>query len=482
MTRPRAAKLCCRCNRHQRWVLTWPEGHVCQTCICRAVKHRGACPGCDQQHLLVGRDPHGRPVCVDCAGITTCFTCEVCGREDQQWYRHTCVGCSLARRLKTILDDGTGQVSPALLPLFEAITSMSNPISGMTWLNKPAVRARLISLADGTLPLTHEAIDTMDGPQGREFLRELLVNVGLLPECDKYLAAFERWRTGRLASITDPTARQETTRYLTWRHLRNLTVRSHAGRLTAANTNLARDQTDGAVRFLEFLGDRNVTLANLEQADLDEWFANATNPTIAVDFLAFAMRTRRCRRLQLPQPRRRSSPGSSPDRLAQLAQRLLDDDNVALVDRVAGLLVVLFAQPVTRICQLTISNVSDIDGEMTIALGPDPMPVPPALRTLIASYSADRVNLTTTNTATGYLFPGCRPGEHITAMHLGNRLRQLGITRADRQGALTQLLSHVPAPVVAKAAGYSTGTTAARATQAGTDWNHYAALRHSSTA
>ncbi len=50
-----------------------------------------------------------------------------------------------------------------------------------------------------------------------------------------------------------------------------------------------------------------------------------------------------------------------------------------------------------------------------------------------------------------------------------------------RQGTLSHLVSEVPASVVAKATGYSLGTTAARAALAGTDWAHYAALKSSGT-
>ena len=65
----------------------------------------------------------------------------------------------------------------------------------------------------------------------------------------------------------------------------------------------------------------------------------------------------------------------------------------------------------------------------------------------------------------------------MIAMQLRIRLGQIGITRTERQGALTYLLSEVPAPVVAKATGYSPATTAARAAQAGTDWARYVALK-----
>ncbi len=477
MSYQRAAKLCCRCAKKWRSGFTWPEGYVCRSCVTRAVKIRGRCTGCGDERLLVGRDRDSRPICVDCAGITTCFTCSTCGQEGQLWYTRTCLSCSLARRLSALLDDGTGQVAPELLVLFEKLTSMASPIAAMMWLNKPAVRQRLTSLADGSTPLTHEGIDTRPGPQGREFLRELLMHIGLLPHRDKYLAAFATWRHRRLASISEPAIRNEISAYLAWRHMRNLTVRSEAGQLTAAATAAARDQTDAAVRFLGFLSERGLVLVQVRQEDIDDWFATASNPFMAADFISWAIRRRRCRRLKLPSRRYTSSPGCPSARLAEIVARLVTDEEIALGDRVAGLIVVLFAQQVTRVSKLRLSDLVEADGELFLRLGDEPVALPTPVGALVSRYAGERWNMTSTNTGTEFLFPGRRPGEHIIATQLRIRLGQLGITRAERQGSLTHLLSEVPAAVVAKATGYSPGTTAARAAQTGSDWASYAALK-----
>lgn len=478
MTFVREAKLCTRCGGHWRFGFTWPEGYVCRSCVYRSVNVFGCCPGCREDgRLLMGRDADGHPVCVDCARITTCFRCDACGAEGQTWYSRTCVACSLRRRLVPVLDDGSGQVAPFLLPLYEQLCSASRPLAAMTWLNRPETRARLGSLARGETPLTHEGIDTLSGSQGREFLRQLLIEAGLLPERDRYLAAFESWRGRRLASIEDPEVRREVGLYLAWRHSRNLAVRAEAGRLSAGVANLARDHTDAAVRFLTFLSERGQALAELSQADVDCWFSTATNPMIAVDFLAFAMAHRRCQRVRLPQPKRQTSPGCSLSRLHEVVRRLLDDESVVLADRVAGLTVVMFAQPVTRVAQLRLSDVEcHEDGTVTLALGEEPVVLPDRVAELFTAYVTER-SAANASVASPFLFPGRRPGYPMIAAHLTARLNCLGITRRERQGALTHLLSEVPSAVVAKATGYSAGTTAARAARAGTDWASYVALR-----
>ena len=472
MTRPRAAKRCCRCLESWRFGFNWPEGFVCRSCETRASAHRGRCLGChDDERVLVGRDADGRAICVDCAGITTSYRCTTCGKEDRTWFAGTCMSCSVARKLTITLDDGTGRVAPFLVPLFDRLVAAPKPVASMTWIRKPMVAERLSALARGAVPLTHDGVDTFAPGQSREHLRELLQDVGLLPQRDKYLAAFEAWTAHRLATIDDPAAAGEIERYLSWRQLRVLRLRAEAGPLRAAVVNAARDQTDAGVRFLTFLADvRGHALKELTQADVDAWFVKASNPHAARDFLVSARAQRRCTPVAIPESPRRSASGATAEHLAAIARRLLDDETIDLPDRVAGLLVVLLAQPVTRICRLLAGQVVDDGTSVALQLGTDPIPVPGELAVLLRRLVADR-------SATDHLFPGGRPGQPVTAAWMTARLNRLGITRLERQGALTRLLGQVPAAVVARATGYSLEGSTSRAALAGNSFANYAALK-----
>jgi hypothetical protein len=159
----------------------------------------------------------------------------------------------------------------------------------------------------------------------------------------------------------------------------------------------------------------------------------------------------------------------------------LEDEALELADRVAGLLVLLFAQSFTRVAALRLGAVTCSNGEVAVNLGVHPVPLPAAVASIFSRYLERRVNTGTTNTATDFLFPGCRPGQHVTAFQLTKRMNALGITKAERQGALTHLVNEAPAAVVAKATGYSLGSTAARSVLFGPDWADYAALKSSAT-
>jgi len=455
---------------------------VCTNCVRHGVRTHGRCPGCDDVRSLPGLDGTGRPNCVDCAGIPTSFRCTTCGVEDEPFYSHTCLRCSLKRRLSGILDDGSGTVAPAMLPLFNAMVSMGRPRQGLTWLNSAPVRQRLTALASGTVPLTHEGIDMFGGGPGREYLRELLMAHGVLPVADKYLLAFERFAKHRLETIDDPGDRQTITVYLRWRHRRDLVARSEAGVLTARTQNSAQQHTNAAVRFLEWLRTRQVDLAACTQADIDIWFASTANAASVLDFLRWAIRHRRCMPLDVPSGRLGPRVVSSERHRKEVLGRLLTDDGISLRDRVVGCLVVLLAQPVTRICTLRTTDVVERDGLVDIRFGREMIELPRAVGALVIAHVQSRSRMATAaNSGSSWLFPGNSPNQHVVARQLSRRMARLGISISDRQAALHQLVRDVPAPIVALALGFNPTTTTRAAAGLGTDWAAYAALRSRQT-
>jgi hypothetical protein len=301
----------------------------------------------------------------------------------------------------------------------------------------------------------------------------------VLPYRDKYLAAFKAWSEPYLAAISEPEIRLEIRLFIAWSQERDLAVRAEAGRLEASRANRARDTIAGGLRFLRFLAARDKTLADLEQSDVDDWFAEASHAGIAYDYLVFAVAHRRCPRVRIPQSRRALSAGTPLPRLTEIVTRLVEDESIELADRVAGLLVLLFAQTMTRVAGLRVSAIVVGNGEVSVNLGEHPVPLPEPVALIFSSYLNQRVRMGTTNSKTDYLFPGGRAGQHVTAFQMTKRLNALGITKAERQGALTHLVSEAPAAVVAKATGYALGTTAARSALFGSDWALYAALKSS---
>ena len=138
--------------------------------------------------------------------------------------------------------------------------------------------------------------------------------------------------------------------------------------------------------------------------------------------------------------------------------------------RVAACVLLLYAQPVTRIMTLTSDDIAIDDDRMTLALGDPPAPVPEPFAALVRRLLAQRPAGTSR-----WLFPGRRPGQPLSYVSFSQGLRDLGVPlRLARVAAIRQLALQAPAPVIAEALGFH-HTTQRQTIHAGGIWNRYAA-------
>ncbi|MFG2417827.1 hypothetical protein ACGFWD_02030 [Streptomyces sp. NPDC048448] len=480
---------CCRCGRRRHKAGTWPDGYVCRTCSDRAVRTRGTCPGCGQDGALPGLHPvDGSAICTTCADFSQTFDCSRCGFEGKLLGGRLCERCTLTDRLTALLDDGTGRVRPALTPLFDLLVAMDKPRSGLAWLemrrNRPENASEMLRrLVLGQIPLTHDAFHELQPWRAAAHLEELLMASGVLPSADKYLCSFERWLPGHLAGISDPEHTKTIKLFAAWHVLPHLRARADRSHITPSVRRFAAEQIKHATAFLQWLGSRNRTLASCGQTDIDAWYAenNEHSRTCLRAFLNWAMQSRQCRRsLSIPVMNvSRRAALSENERLDALG-RLLTDAGMPMRLRVAGVIALLYAQPLTRIVQLTVDDVLN-DGEATLLrLGEPASPVPAPVASLLLEYSADRDNMNTaTNQASRWLFPGRRAGQPARPDHLSALLGEIGVPVAAARGAaIRQQLLELPAPVVADALGYHDKTTSRLLKETGGTWSRYAADDH----
>lgn len=167
------------------------------------------------------------------------------------------------------------------------------------------------------------------------------------------------------------------------------------------------------------------------------------------------------------------------DRLAAIKMLLSDDCEVFRPYRVAGCLVLVFAQPLQRITELRTVDIEICDAAASIRFDTELVPIPDPLASLLLEHIAHRPNMATaTNPDAAWLFPGGSPGQPIQIQNIIQHLKRVGIRlRAGKNSALHQLAKEVPAPVLADMLGFSYQTTAVRAVEAGVDYSAYAALR-----
>lgn len=467
---------CARCGRYRQVKKHMPDGPLCAACFAAAVRTRGQCGHCGHTRLLPGDDGAGTRLCAHCAGITEDFTCTRCGTE---WALRAglCEWCCLADNLDDLL---TGDVD--LTPLRTRLLDAARPDRIMIWLTRAHVHRLLRGLATGSLPLTHQGLDNAAPRAAVDHLRGLLVATGLLPARDEHLARFERWLTEHLAALADTEQdRKVLHQFATWDLRRSMVARSRTAPLRYSQVTNATQKLRVAAQFLTWLHSRDHDLAFCTQADLDEWFA--TPPTThaqARRFLSWATRARYCPPLTMPPRAEGTRQVLDQAQRIQALQRLLDPKTGSLQHRVAAMLLVLLAQPFTKIAALKTSDIITTDTGVSAHLGRGVTPIPDPFAGMITQLLTQRPHLTTaTNPTSPWLFPGTRAGTHIADGTLRLAVIRMGIDLvAARSAALRQLVLDCPPPVVADMLGYSYPVIDHHAQQAGTTWATYAAIRH----
>lgn len=475
---PRAHAVCAHCGASRPPTARRPEGPVCDPCYTAALRRRGSCAACGATRRLVHPPGPAAATCADCAGQPASHTCTDCGIEDKAYERGRCARCSLARRAGELLRAGAPDPPAELTGVYQAVCAARTPRSALNWLRKGAGAALLADLAAGRLPATHDALDAHPHRAAADYLRALLVAHGVLPARDEALARAERRLAAELAEVSPPAHRRLLSTYTTWRVLRRL--RRSAGRAHGPRTHTrhAELHARAAVGFLRWLHDRGTALPEATQHDVDLWLATGPAAHHVRDFLDWAAEHGHARRLAVPAPQRRTGAATGEDQRAALLARLLHDDGLDLTDRVAGAILLLYGQQLSRITALTTGHLTCRDGTVFLRLGTHDVAVPEPLATLLGDLRRDGrryVGVGSPPTST-WLIPGLLPGRPLTPGQLGSRLRKLGVyAMAGRRAALTQLAAELPAAVLADVLGLHPTTAADWVSHAGGSWNRYAA-------
>ena len=262
--------------------------------------------------------------------------------------------------------------------------------------------------------------------------------------------------------------------------IRRLRARLRGGHATHHQVVAAQRIIKAAVALLAWLTAHELTLATARQGDLETWLvsAQASHRTDAGNFVRWA-RKHKLTSLDFAAIRWGGPTGviDTETRWEQ-ARWLLHDGTVKPEDRVAGLLVLLYAQWPATISQLTLSHIQASGGQVRIQLGREPVVLPEPLDALVLQVAATRRG----HAAIGdqgtspWLFPGGQPGRPISAYQLAERLRQIGICSGQsRSAALFQLATDLPAAVLARMLGIHITVAVAWQRASAGDWAAYAA-------
>ena len=462
---------CCRCSRDRALAARFPDGPLCTTCLDHAVRTRGTCPGCGQDKTLPGRTAAAEPICGDCAGITRRFDCRRCGVDAHRRGR-LCARCKIADRAGRLLGD---EATAGLAPLARALHASANPAATLDWLNTPHIAALLTDLAAGRLALTHQAFAARPDWRAAVYLRDLLMNCGLLPDADRQLLDYDSWLRRRLDDLDGHPHQQLLRQFGMWHQLARMRARAASGPLRPTARQYAEQRFTTACTFLTWVHARGGHPARLTQADIDTWHATcpAGQRPASRAFLTWAMDRGHMTRLDLPSIRFGTGEAITQQQRITLLRRYALTDTDPLRVRAAACLMLLYAQPLSRVLRLTLTDLDhQPGGQLCLRIGEPASPVPEPFAQVLLLQAAHAA-LTTSI----WLFPGRNPGQPAAYITVFNQLRSLGFPmRTGRISALRELAAQAPAPVIADALGFHHTTTHRQHVNAGATWSRYAPM------
>jgi hypothetical protein len=506
ITDPANQETCAGCGRRRPVSVRAPGGPLCASCVpwkiltcgicgkdapcviskatgkpwCRACKQRWIrCAGCGETGPVRGGTP-GEPLCSACTRRDPGFwrSCPGCGQPGRI-HAGPCARCTVQQRLRDLLGDEDGEIRLQLQALYHALATADRPGTVAAWLGKSAAPAILDGLDPGK-QLTHRVLDELPPGKTVEHLRSVLVAIGTLPPRDEQMTRLNYWIACVIGERPDPGQQQLLHRYAVWHVIRRLRGRLGGTHATHGQIVAAQKIIKAAVALLDWLTAHDLTLATARQGDLEAWLASAqaSHRTDAGNFVRWA------RKQKLTSMDFAAVRWGGPTRVIDTETRweqarwLLHDDTLKPEDRVAGLLILLYAQTAAAVSRLTTGHIQASGNNVSIRLGREPVALPEPINALALQLVAARHG----HAAIGgqetspWLFPGGQPGRPISAYQLAGRLRQLGVRSGQsRSAALFQLATDLPAALLARLLGIHISVAVAWQRASAGDWMAYAA-------
>lgn len=470
-------KTCGLCGEPGR-VATHLDGRrVCARCY-YAMRTPQPCPECGRKVFLTGFMNHQK-VCADCAGAPVTMACPGCGSIEEVRKHRLCAECRRPITVRRLLGDETGDVRRELQPLADyLLTHHAKANSLERWQHKSKCAAVLRELANGTIPLSADAIITRaKSGQSVAFLLSLLVRSGALPKLDVEAARFDHWFEEWLPSLEHAEDRLILRRYCTWELLRSTrTIRAvpRGPSTPAASFQKQRAALKHCAALLHEVRLHRETIATFPQRRLDVYLTDSPTQRDAL-----APFTRWLRRHQLSNLRvdfrvnRLEGRHYESDHRWQMARRFLTDTGMDSKTRAAGLLVLLYGIQLTRIVTLTRDQVDSSSRPVKLTVGAEPIELPEVLGDAVV----DLVDASMRHPE-GWLFPGRNPGLHLTPAPLSHRLREQGLRSGSaRTTALIELTRQLHPRIVSDLLGITPASAAAWSRLSSGGWTDYPRLR-----
>ena len=430
-------KPCAVCGRMSRWVSKDVKaGFMEPTCEkCRRRGHR-VCSGCHKHRPPAGVDPEGRVLCRTCLSRgDEPFLCPQCGNPGRPHSARRCEECYWKDSVDKKLQDSLPQLSrPWVRDAFQGFVGKLKARIGA---HKAAVKlpyylryfVALDTAFDAPGHITAERLIAVFGRDGLSHYtipHGYLQQTGLIPADDDaaILMAAERMRWEKILARADGQwyaallRRFSQYQEATSRRYRDRGWRgAHArfGPRTITNT------LQAAAQFLHFLTSQDAAAAQqIQQMHVDRFLvehAGLRNNLRA--FVRYLNRKERLfRPIQIVQVTENLRPHNilPRDRYTALLTAWLNPHDSAVKEALICLLMLLYAQSLTRIVRLRLSDITrGQDGIYRVAFSKTEIALDPRVGTIMERYLATRRAFTAMEEAweNDWLFPGRRAGSHL---------------------------------------------------------------------
>lgn len=431
--------------------------------------------------MLAFYDHYRQPACAACTGNEAIFACPRCGREDNP-FGTLCARCTLADRATDLLADQSGTIHPRLQPVFDVWLAGPRPQTTLKWLIRPTSCPEILqAMALGELPISHVTFEELPNTRNINYIRDLLAAAGVLEPYEPRLARTTHW-INDILTVVPKHHSDLVERFARWKLLRHLHLLDAHGRVTTGAASTTRSDFVGALRLLIWLDQHELDLTRTTQPDLDRYMTQYPGRGSSISrFIDWTNQTNVTADLRIPTP-----PRPVPQVVLGNEQRwrhveiLLHDNSIRLRARIAGLFMLLFAQPLSRIVTLRADQVGVHTDTVTVTFDTIAIEMPELLDQLLRDHLQQQGPGSYANHGI-WLFPGRNPGRHIVTENLRSELRARGIPpNHARKAALFHLAGVMPTPVLAELLGLSPTTAGRWAALASSTWAQYTADRANS--
>ena len=311
-------------------------------------------------------------------------------------------------------------------------------------------------------------------PRATGYLRDLLISCSALPPADKQLRDYQAWLDRRLTSLASHPHLRILRQFGTWHQLPAMRARAAAGPLRATASQYARTRFTQAETFLTWAAGHGLHPAALTQADIDTYYAThlAHQRQAARAFLTWAASHGHIpHHLDIPRQAPSTGHAITQQRRLELLRRFATSTTIPIRPRTAACLLLLYAQPLSRILTLTTTDLTSDENGHSWCTSATAQPRPATVRHTAAPARRHppRPHPRQPHQQLAVPRPQRRPARHLPG-HAHPAPQPRPALRTARISALRQLVLQVPAPVIADALGFHHTTTTRQHINAGGPW------------